>query len=82
MVANSTKDIKLSKARTDRGTLVASGLIAGGALFGVFAALTIMLGKEAPTNGEEFAPQVLGVVAYLGIIAYLYLSSRNVKNAQ
>ncbi len=82
MVANSTKDIKLSKARTDRGTLVASGLIAGGALFGVFAALTIMLGKEAPTNGEEFAPQVLGVVAYLGIIADLYLSSRNVKNAQ
>lgn len=79
MVANSSKDIKLCKARTDRGTLIASGLIAGGALFGVFAALTIMLGKEAPTNGSEFIPQVLGVVAYAAIIAYLYFSSRKAK---
>ncbi len=81
MVAHSTKDISLSKARTDRGTLIASGLIAGGALFGVFAALTIMLGKEAPTNGSEFVPQILGILAYLAIIAYLYFSSRNIRKA-
>lgn len=81
MMAHSTKDVQLSKARTDRGTLVASGLIAGGALFGVFAALTIMLGKSAPVNGGEFIPQILGVAAYLAIIAYLYFSSRNIKKA-
>ena len=36
-VSNSSKDKALNDARRDRGTLIASGLIAGGALFGVFA---------------------------------------------
>ena len=53
------------------GTLISSGLIAGGALFGVFAALTIMFGVPVPTNGMEFRPQILGLVAYAAIIAYL-----------
>lgn len=74
-VANSTKDKNLAKARSDRGTLVASGLIAGGALFGVFAAVTIMFGVEPPENGMEFGPQVLGLVAYAAIIGYLYYES-------
>ena len=37
-VSHSSKDKEVSDARQDRGTLIASGLIAGGALFGVFAA--------------------------------------------
>jgi len=39
-VAHSSKKAKVNDARRDRGTLISSGLIAGGALFGVFAALT------------------------------------------
>lgn len=74
-VANSTKDKELAKARSDRGTLVASGMIAGGALFGVFAAVTIMCGVTPPENGMEFGPQVLGLVAYAAIIGYLYYES-------
>ncbi len=81
LVNRSSKDADVCKARNDRGTLIASGLIAGGALFGVFAAVTIMLGKDAPVNGGEFLPQVLGVVAYLGIIAYLYFNARRAKKA-
>ena len=60
---------------------LAGGFIGACALFGVFAAVTIMLGKDAPVNGGEFLPQVLGVVAYLGIIAYLYFNARRAKKA-
>lgn len=80
-VGRSSKDQKVCKERQDRGTLVSSGLIAGGALFGVFAAITIMCGVEVPENGNEFVPQVLGVVAYAAIIAYLYFSSKGRKAA-
>lgn len=79
MVGRSTKDPELRKARNDRGTLVASGLIAGGALFGVLAAVTIMCGKSVPSNGSELLPQLLGLVAYAAIILYLYFSARSAK---
>lgn len=75
-VARSSKNPEVAKARGDRGTLIASGLIAGGALFGVFAAITIMCGHEVPDNGMEFTPQVLGLVAYVLLIGYLYFASR------
>lgn len=78
-VSRSSKDPAVCKARSDRGTLISSGLIAGGALFGVFAAITIMCGHEVPSNGMEFTPQVLGIVAYAAIIAFLYISSCKAK---
>lgn len=78
-VANSSKIAAVNKAREDRGTLIASGLIAGGALFGVFAAITIMCGKTPPTNGMDLVPQIIGIVAYVAIICYLYFDSRRGK---
>ena len=74
-VANSSKDKEVNDARRDRGTLISSGLIAGGALFGVFAALTRFLGFEFvnPTAPETL--QILGVVAYAAIIFYLWRAS-------
>lgn len=78
-VSRSSKDKDVCKARQDRGTLIASGLIAGGALFGVFAAITIMCGKSVPENGGEFTPQILGLVAYAALIAYLYFDSCRAK---
>lgn len=75
-VSRSSKNAEVVKARGERGTLIASGLIAGGALFGVFAAITIMCGHEVPNNGMEFTPQVLGLVAYALLIGYLYFASR------
>ncbi|MDE6527106.1 MAG: OPT/YSL family transporter, partial [Muribaculaceae bacterium] len=78
-VSHSSKDADVCRARTDRGTLVASGLIAGGALFGVFAAITIFCGAKVPSNGGDFVPQVLGLVAYAALIAYLYVASCKVK---
>ena len=78
-VGRSSKDEAVCKARQDRGTLISSGLIAGGALFGVLAAITIMCGKQVPDNGGDFTPQVLGLVAYAMLIGYLYFDSCRAK---
>lgn len=80
-VGRSSKNPEICKARMDRGTLISSGLIAGGALFGVFAAITIFCGAKVPTNGGDFVPQILGLVAYAAIILYLYISSVKGKKA-
>ncbi len=78
-VGRSSKDAAVCKARSDRGTLIASGLIAGGALFGVFAAITIFCGFPVPSNGEELQPQILGLVAYAALITFLVVASRRAK---
>ncbi|MDE5659300.1 MAG: oligopeptide transporter, OPT family [Muribaculaceae bacterium] len=74
-VKNSTKDASLASARHDRGTLISSGLIAGGALFGVFAALTKFCGFEYASPLSETTSQLLGCVMYAAIICYLWWSS-------
>lgn len=79
IVSNSSKDQKLNDLRRDRGTLLASGLIAGGALFGVFAALTRFLGFEYSTPGSPELTQILGIVAYALLIIYLIVDSKRVK---
>ncbi|MCH5219730.1 MAG: oligopeptide transporter, OPT family [Muribaculaceae bacterium] len=79
IVANSSKDKEICRLRNDRGTLIASGLIAGGALFGVFSAITIMCGVPQPENGNEFMPQILGLVAYACLITYVIWDSTRKK---
>lgn len=78
-VSNSSKDKKVNDARRDRGTLLSSGLIAGGALFGVFAAITRFAGFEYHTPGGIELTQILGCVAYLLLIAYLIWDSCRAK---
>jgi hypothetical protein len=78
-VAKSSKDKEISNARSERGTLISSGLIAGGALFGVFAALTRFLGFEYTNPLSENLTQTLGLVMYGLLIAYLYWDSTRAK---
>ena len=78
-VSHSSKDQKTNDARRDRGTLISSGLIAGGALFGVFAAVTRFCGFEYQNPIDEGTSQILGCVAYLLLIAYLYSASKKAK---
>ncbi len=61
------------------GTLIASGLIAGGALFGVFAALTRFAGFEYQSTMDVITNQWLGVIAYAAIIIYLAIQSLNAR---
>ena len=79
-VSNSSKDKKVNDARRDRGTLISSGLIAGGALFGVFAAITRFAGFEYTTPGSEQLTQILGCVAYALLIIYLIRDSKRAYN--
>lgn len=78
-VAKSSKDKETSNARHERGTLISSGLIAGGALFGVFAALTRFLGFEYTNPLSDSLTQVLGIAMYALLIIYLYWDSTRAK---
>ena len=78
-VGKSSKDKKVNDARRDRGTLISSGLIAGGALFGVFAAITRFCGYEYENPLADGTTQILGCVAYALLIIYVYVDSRRAK---
>ncbi len=51
----------------------------GGALFGVFAAITRFAGFEYTTPGSMELTQILGCVAYLLLIGYLIWDSCRAK---
>ena len=72
---------ELAQARQEKGTLVASGFIAGGALMGVVSAIVKFcgvdwyLGAWATSNGAA----LVGVAAYIGLIIYFIFASKKVK---
>ncbi len=65
----------VNRSSKNPDVVISSGLIAGGALFGVFAAITVLCGVEPPTNNNEFTPQVLGLVAYAALIIFVIRGS-------
>ena len=71
-VSNRSKDAALNKARFDRGTLIASGFIAGGALMGVVSAILKFydvdwrMAEWAASNEAEWT----GLLMYLVLIGY------------
>ncbi|MCH5318995.1 MAG: oligopeptide transporter, OPT family [Paramuribaculum sp.] len=79
-VTSRSSDNNVNDARRDRGTLIASGLIAGGALFGVFAALTRFAGFEYENTMSTSLNQILGIVVYALLIIYLVWSSLSAKS--
>ena len=78
-VGNRSKDAALNKARLDKGTLLASGFIAGGALMGVVSAAIRYAGFEFSCEWSDVVKQSLGLIMYLAIIAYLAVSSMRAK---
>lgn len=78
-VSSRSKDSKVNDARRDRGTLIASGLIAGGALFGVFAAITRFAGFEYQNPMSEIATQWAGLGVYACLIIYLAWNAMRAK---
>lgn len=81
-VGSRSKDQALNSARLEKGTLLASGFIAGGALMGVVSAALrfggINLWNEQWANGQM--AEVLAVVMYVALIAYLVINSLNTKS--
>ncbi len=76
-VSTRSKETRVNEDRRERGTLLASGFIAGGALMGVVSAIMRFAGLNL-VNTEwqnSTAGEVLALVAYICIIIYLALSS-------
>ncbi len=80
LVAKSAgSDESLKSARNQRGTLIASGFIAGGAVMGVVAALLKFLGTRVSLgplsysfhNGEGLGGERLAIAAYFLLVAYM-----------
>jgi putative OPT family oligopeptide transporter len=72
-VSTRSKDEKLNNARRERGTLIASGFIAGGALMGVISAFLRYLGYNW-VNAEWFeshSAELLALVMFLIICIYM-----------
>lgn len=76
-VSTRSKDQNVNEERKDRGTLLASGFIAGGALMGVVSAIMRFAGINLVNSlwQGSSAAQALALVAYTGIIIYLAVSS-------
>ena len=83
-VSTRSKDEALNKARFDRGTLIASGFIAGGALMGVVSAILKFcevdwfLADWAASNAAEWT----GLVMYLVLIGYFAWHTLSAKKEE
>lgn len=76
-VSTRSKNEAVNKKRRERGTLIASGFIAGGALMGVVSAVLKYAGADwySGWNGAEW----MAVVMYVAIIVYFIWDSMKAK---
>ncbi len=82
-VSTRSKDAELNNARMERGTLLASGFIAGGALMGVVSAAMKFAGLDFFMSNWYSSNQaaLVGLVMYIAIIAYLVVATMKAKKA-
>ncbi len=80
-VTSRSKEETINKARGEKGTLIASGFIAGGALMGVISALLKFGGIEFQyaTWWENHLSELLSLVAYIALIFYFILATKPSK---
>ena len=80
-VTTRSRDAALNKARGERGTLLSSGFIAGGALMGVVSALLRFVGFAPDSTAWLANPlsELLSIVAYVALILYVVAGSLRAK---
>ncbi|MGD9977141.1 MAG: OPT family oligopeptide transporter [Bacteroidales bacterium] len=81
IVGSRSKDATVNRARKERGTLIASGFIAGGALMGVISAV-LKFGGINYVNAEWFeshTAEVIGFVMFLALCGYMIWESLRAK---
>ena len=80
-VGSRSRDERTNRARRERGTLIASGFIAGGALMGVVSALLRYLGTDwfASSWNASKGAEWLAVGMYALLIAYFVKDSLRAK---
>ena len=83
-VSNRSKDEALNKARFDRGTLLASGFIAGGALMGVVAAVLKFVGVDLYMAdwAESNAAEWLALAMYIALAIYFTIHTLKAKREE
>ena len=96
IVSTRSKDEELNTARREKGTLIASGFIAGGAIMGVISAFIIFFGKQfinpdltlVAAIGDSYAhwtesagAEALGFLMFLFICLYMVWDSLRVKKS-
>lgn len=75
-VGSRSKDKAVNEARSQKGTLVASGFIAGGALMGVVSAILKFAGVDWFLTGWNAQwGEAVAIVPFLAICAYLVFAS-------
>ena len=80
-VSTRSKDAALNAARQEKGTLIASGFIAGGALMGVVSAILKFANVDLFLTGWNAAwGEAVAIVPYLALIAYTIYASMKVSN--
>lgn len=82
-VTTRSQDAEVNKARGEKGTLLASGFIAGGALMGVVSALLKFGGIEFNYDAwwANHLSELLSLAAYLLLITYFIIATRTTKKA-
>ena len=78
-VGSRSKDEEVNRQRTEKGTLIASGFIAGGALMGVVSAVLKFCGVEL-WIAEGWWTNPLAVLMYLAIIIWFTMKCLGKKN--
>ena len=81
-VSTRTKDKEINDARMNKGTLIASGFIAGGALMGVVSALLKFFNVDwFLTAWHSAYGEAIALVPFIALIAYMLISSMKAKKA-
>jgi len=80
-VTSRSKDKAINEARGERGTLIASGFIAGGALMGVVSALMRFGGLNFVSDAwmQNRLSELCALAAYLLLIAYFIKATKGKK---
>lgn len=90
-VTTRTKNEKLNNARFSRGTLIASGFIAGGSLFGVLNAFLKFIDQQTPFGYTEWylaswsqthGAEVVGLIMFVLLFAYTLWDSMRAKEEE
>ena len=89
-VSSRSKDKAVNDARLEKGTLIASGFIAGGALMGVVSAVLKFANVDCWLTGWNTVAEgsiasgaeILAIFPYIAIILFMILASMKVKKTE
>lgn len=82
-VSTRSKNAEVNAARKEKGTLIASGFIAGGALMGVISAILKFANVDwFLNNWNATYGEALAIIPFIGIIIYMICSSMKVEKSK